>query len=82
VPTNDLVTLITLAAAVLLLTPPLGAYIARVMEGERTLLSPAFGPVERVTYRLLGTDLLSGRAGRATPSRSSSSRSWASWRCT
>ena len=55
-PSNDLVTLITLAVAVLLLTPPLGAYIAHVMEGERTLLSPLLAPVERVTYRVLGVD--------------------------
>jgi K+-transporting ATPase ATPase A chain len=57
-PSNDLVTLITLALAVLLITPPLGAYIARVMEGERTVLSPILSPVERVTYRFLGIDPL------------------------
>jgi len=56
VPSNDLVTLITLALAVLILTPLVGTWIARVMDGERTLLSPVLGPVERVTYRILGTD--------------------------
>ncbi|MFN8520611.1 MAG: potassium-transporting ATPase subunit KdpA [Chloroflexota bacterium] len=55
-PSNDLVTLITLASAVLILTPLMGTWIARVMEGERTLLSPVLLPVERVTYRILGTD--------------------------
>ncbi len=55
-PSNDLVQLIVLAIAILLVTPPLGAYIAKVMEGERTFLSPVLLPVERVTYRLLGVD--------------------------
>lgn len=41
---------------VLLLTKPLGTYMARVFEGERTWLSPVFVPVERVIYRLGGVD--------------------------
>jgi len=56
VPSNDIVTLLTLAFAVLILTPILGTWIARVMEGERTFLSPVLGPVERATYRFLGID--------------------------
>jgi len=56
VPSNDIVTLLTLALAVLILTPILGTWIARVMEGERTFLSPVLGPVERATYRFLGID--------------------------
>lgn len=36
---------------IVLITKPLGAYMARVFEGERTLLSPLFGPVERLIYR-------------------------------
>jgi len=39
---------------VLALTKPLGAYMARVFEGERTWLSPAFVPVEKFIYRLCG----------------------------
>jgi K+-transporting ATPase ATPase A chain len=41
---------------VLALTKPLGAYMARVFSGERTLLSPAFAPVERAWYRLCRID--------------------------
>ncbi len=48
--------LIILAIAILIVTPPLGGYIARVMEGERTFLSPVLAPVERVIYRILGVD--------------------------
>jgi K+-transporting ATPase ATPase A chain len=36
----------------LLLVKPLGAFMARVYQGERTFLSPALQPVERFIYRL------------------------------
>jgi K+-transporting ATPase ATPase A chain len=48
---SDLLQPLVLLAAVVALTPPLGAYIARVMSGERTFLQPVLGPVERVVYR-------------------------------
>ncbi|HET7516685.1 MAG TPA: potassium-transporting ATPase subunit KdpA, partial [Actinomycetes bacterium] len=48
---GDLVQPLVLLAAVIALTPPLGAYIARVMNGERTVLQPVLGPVERLVYR-------------------------------
>ena len=38
------------------LVKPLGAYMARVFEGERTFLTPVVGPVERLIYRLAGID--------------------------
>jgi K+-transporting ATPase ATPase A chain len=40
----------------LLITKPLGAYMARVFEGERTFLHGALGWLERGTYRVLGVD--------------------------
>ena len=43
-------------AVVLALTRPLGAYMARVFQGERTFLDPVMRPVERVIYRLTGVD--------------------------
>jgi K+-transporting ATPase ATPase A chain len=43
-------------AAVIAAAVPLGGYIARVLAGERTLLTPIFAPVERVFYRLSGVD--------------------------
>jgi K+-transporting ATPase ATPase A chain len=39
-----------------LLVKPLGGYMTRVFTGERTFLSPALGPVERLFYRLSGVD--------------------------
>jgi len=41
---------------VLASTRPLGAYMARVFSGERTLLSPIMGPCERVIFRICGID--------------------------
>jgi len=40
----------------LLLTKPLGAYMARVFDGEKTFLRGALGWLERGTYRALGVD--------------------------
>ena len=52
----DFLTLATIAVALLLVTPFLGRYVHRVMEGERTLLSPILRPVERIVYRVCGID--------------------------
>ena len=41
-------------AATALLTRPLGGYLARVYGGQRTLLQPVIGPIERMLYRLAG----------------------------
>ena len=38
------------------LTPVLGGYMARVFRGERVLLTPVLGPLERLTYRLIRVD--------------------------
>jgi potassium-transporting ATPase potassium-binding subunit len=51
-----LLTLGTLALAILVATPILGDYVHRVMEGERVLLSPLLSPVERIVYRVAGID--------------------------
>jgi len=43
-------------ALLLLITRPVGGFMARVFNGERTLLSPVLRPVERAIYRLCGVD--------------------------
>ncbi len=42
--------------AVLLVTKPLGAFMARVFGRERTWLDPVMRPVERILYKLTGVD--------------------------
>ncbi len=41
---------------ILALARPLGGYMTRLFAGERTLLSPVLGPVERGFYRAAGVD--------------------------
>ncbi len=50
------VQIILYCAVVIALVRPLGGYMARVFNGERTPLSPALEPIERVIYRLAGVD--------------------------
>jgi potassium-transporting ATPase potassium-binding subunit len=51
---HDVFQTILYLAVLLALTKPLGAYMARVYEGERTLLDPVLGPLERLLYRAAG----------------------------
>jgi len=53
---NDFLTLATVGLAILLITPLLGGYIHKVMEGQRVFLSPVLQPVERFVYRACGID--------------------------
>lgn len=41
---------------ILVLTKPVGTFMARLFEGKRTFLHPLLAPVERLTYRLIGID--------------------------
>ncbi len=43
-------------AIIVAIIPLLGAYMTRVFNGERTVLSPVFRPVETVLYRIAGVD--------------------------
>src|SRR5262245_20359425 len=43
-------------AIVIALVRPLGGYMTRVFDGERTFLSPVLAPVEGVLYRAAGVD--------------------------
>jgi K+-transporting ATPase ATPase A chain len=51
---NGILQVLLFFGLIVLLTKPMGAYMARVFQGERTLLSPLLRPVERRVYRLLG----------------------------
>ena len=43
-------------AAILLVTKPLGVFIARVFGREKTFLDPVLRPVEKLVYRMTGVD--------------------------
>jgi K+-transporting ATPase ATPase A chain len=44
------------SAILIALVKPVGIYLARVLEGERTWLDPIFRPIERFIYKLSGVD--------------------------
>jgi potassium-transporting ATPase potassium-binding subunit len=55
-------------AIIIALVKPLGWYMTRVFNGERTLLSPVLRPVEVGLYRLGGVDETREQDGSTTPS--------------
>jgi len=52
----DFIQIAAFLAALILLTPPLGRFMARVFAGERTILTPILAGPERLIYRLIGVD--------------------------
>jgi K+-transporting ATPase ATPase A chain len=53
---NSVLQVLIFLVIVLLVTKPLGLYMYKIFNGERTLLSPVFVPVERSIYRLSGVN--------------------------
>ena len=53
---NGLLQIAIFCAIVTATAIPLGNYMARVFTGERNLLSPVLGPVERAIYWVSGVD--------------------------
>lgn len=53
---NGWLQILVFFALVLAVTKPLGIYMARVFERERTFLDPVLRPAERVVYKLTGVD--------------------------
>ncbi len=51
---NGWLQFVAFLAVLLLLMRPLGLYIARVVEGEKTFLDPLLRPIERLFYRICG----------------------------
>jgi K+-transporting ATPase ATPase A chain len=50
----ELLQIVVYFGLLIVLTPLLGGYMARVFTGERTFLSPVLRPVESIVYRLAG----------------------------
>src|SRR5678809_668108 len=51
---NGILQILLFFAVIVLVAKPMGAYMARVFAGERTLLSPVFKPIEGLFYKLFG----------------------------
>ena len=54
--TNGWIQIALYCVIIIAITKPVGGYMARVFNGERTWLSPILRPVERVFYALSGVD--------------------------
>lgn len=52
---NGWIQILAYCVVVVLLVKPLGGYMYRVFNGDRTFLSPILGPLERGLYRISGT---------------------------
>jgi potassium-transporting ATPase potassium-binding subunit len=52
--TNGWLQFVVFFVVLLLLMRPLGLYIARVLEGQKTFLDPLLRPIERLLYRVCG----------------------------
>ncbi|MDK1377805.1 MULTISPECIES: potassium-transporting ATPase subunit KdpA [unclassified Sinorhizobium] len=52
---NGWIQILVFCGIVILLVKPLGGYMTRVFNGERTIFSLIFGPIERGLYRIAGT---------------------------
>ncbi len=53
---NGVVQIVFFLAVLILTVRPLGRFMARVFQGERTFLDPVVGPLERLIYRVAGID--------------------------
>lgn len=53
---NDYIQFFIFIILLIGLTPPLGKYMAKVFQGERTFLQKAFGWLEMATYRISGVN--------------------------
>ena len=62
---NGFIQIALFCGAVILLVKPLGFHMTRVLNGERTFLSPLLRPVERALYGLSGVKEDEEQIGRA-----------------
>ena len=51
---SGILQIVLYVAIIVATTPLMGGYMARVFSGERVILSPVLGPLERALYRLCG----------------------------
>ncbi|HEX3880286.1 MAG TPA: potassium-transporting ATPase subunit KdpA, partial [Bryobacteraceae bacterium] len=53
---NGIVQILLFVAALVAITIPVGAFMAKVFAGERTFLHPLLRPLERAIYKICGVD--------------------------
>lgn len=53
---TDLLQILIYIVALLALAPPLGAFVARILEGKKTILHPLLGWLEKLTYKVAGIE--------------------------
>jgi potassium-transporting ATPase potassium-binding subunit len=58
---DDTAQLLLYALAIIVLTPLMGRYMARIYAGERVLLTPVIAPLENLIYRIGGIDPEAGQ---------------------
>ena len=49
---NGILNVLIYSVLILLVTKPLGIFMTKLFEGERTFLHPVLRPLEKLTYRL------------------------------
>jgi len=54
---SDICQILAFLVVLTLLVRPLGGYMAKVYQGERSILYPLFSPLERGLYRITGIDI-------------------------
>src|ERR1039457_2038447 len=54
--TNGWIQIVVFLAVLLAITKPLGVFMAKVFNGQRTFLDPVVRPLERLLYRVTGAD--------------------------
>src|SRR5512146_1065470 len=54
--TNDILQVLLFIALLIAITPPLGKFMAKVFMGEKNFLTPVFGGIEKIFYKLLRID--------------------------
>jgi K+-transporting ATPase ATPase A chain len=52
--TNGIIQILSFFGIILLVTKPVGLFMARLFQGEHTFLHPIFRPVEKLIYTLGG----------------------------
>ena len=54
--TNGILQIVVFFLIIAALTKPMGEFMAKLFEGQRTFLHPVFRSLEKLTYKLIGVD--------------------------